>query len=175
MNIKLNKLIDPILVGKIGKVYGILGWINFFSFTETKEKIFSYLPWFILKNKTWETIQLKNWKQHNNHFIIQINNIVDRSLASKWTNTEIFIDKSQLPKLKKNEYYWNDIIKCKVFNIQNKYLGIVTDLISHEYNDTLLIKNDFTKNNKKIMIPFIAEKIVKSIDITNKIIKVQWN
>ncbi|QFQ32215.1 ribosome maturation factor RimM [Buchnera aphidicola (Aphis gossypii)] len=175
MNIKLDKLINPILVGKIGRVYGILGWINFFSFTEDKEKIFSYLPWFILKNKKWETIQLKSWKKYNNRFIIQINNVIDRSVASAWTNTDIFIDRVQLPKLKKNEYYWDDIIKCKVFSVKNKYLGIVIDLISNKYNDTILVKNKLKRNNKTIMIPFITEKVVKYIDIKNKIITVQWN
>ncbi|WP_226856634.1 ribosome maturation factor RimM [Buchnera aphidicola] len=160
----------------MGKVYGILGWMNFFSFTETKEKIFSYLPWFILKNKKWDIIKLKNWKQHNSHFIIQINNIIDRSLASTWTNTDIFIDKNQLPKLYPDEYYWNDIIKCKVFNTTSKYLGRVINLISNKYNDILLIHNELKKNNiKKIMIPFINKKIVKNIDIQNKIIIVKWN
>ncbi|QCI16831.1 ribosome maturation factor RimM [Buchnera aphidicola (Aphis craccivora)] len=176
MNIILNTLIDPILVGKIGRVYGILGWLNFFSFTENQETIFSYFPWFILKNKKWEIIKLKNWKQHNNHFIIQINNITNRSLASKWTNTEVFISSNQLPKLDQNEYYWNDIIQCKVFNITNKYLGIVINLISNKYNDILVIKNEFKKNHtKKTMIPFINKKIVTNVDIKNKIITVKWN
>ncbi|XAJ81713.1 ribosome maturation factor RimM [Buchnera aphidicola (Aphis aurantii)] len=164
------------LVGKIGKVYGILGWINFYSFTENKEKIFSYLPWFILKNKAWEIIQLKNWKKHNNHFIIQINNIIDRSIANKWTNTEIFINKNQLPKLKQDEYYWDDIIKCKVFNVTKKYLGTVINLINNKHNDILLLQNECEKKNiKKIMIPFVIGKIIQKIDIKNKIIIVKWN
>nr|WP_275226100.1 ribosome maturation factor RimM [Buchnera aphidicola] len=158
----------------MGRVYGILGWINLFSLTENKEKIFSYLPWFTLKNKKWKTIQLKNWKKHNNRFIIQINNVIDRSIASTWTNADIFIDQSQLPKLKKNEYYWNDIIKCEVFNVKHQYLGTVINLTSNKYNDTILIKNKI-KKNKTIMIPFIIEKIVKNIDIKNKTIIVQWN
>ncbi|WP_261979516.1 ribosome maturation factor RimM [Buchnera aphidicola] len=164
------------LVGKIGKVYGILGWINFFSFTEIKEKIFNYYPWFILKNKKWESIQLKNWKQHKNHFIIQINNVIDRSIANTWTNTDIFIDKNNLPKLKKDEYYWHDIIQCKIFNTKNQYLGIVINLISNQYNDIMIIQNNLKKQNiKDIMIPFINQKIIKNIDIKNKTIIVKWN
>ncbi|WP_261979807.1 ribosome maturation factor RimM [Buchnera aphidicola] len=160
------------LVGKIGKVYGILGWLNFFSFTENKDKIFNYLPWFILKNKKWEIIQFQKWKKHKNHFIIQINNIIDRSIAQNLVNTDIFIDKNQLPKLEKDEYYWNDIIQCKIFSTKKKYLGLVINLISNGYNDILVVRNDL---QKKIMIPFIIKKIVKNIDIKNKVIIVKWN
>uniref|UniRef100_UPI003F5CBDFA ribosome maturation factor RimM n=1 Tax=Buchnera aphidicola TaxID=9 RepID=UPI003F5CBDFA len=161
------------LSGKIGKAYGILGWLNFFSFTENKKKIFNYFPWFILKNKTWEIIFLNKWKTHNNNFIIQINNIIDRTTASKWTNIHIFIDQSTLPILKKNEYYWNDIIQCKIFNTKKKYLGIVIHLIRTKYNDVLIIKNNLEKKN--ILIPFVVQKIIKHIDTQKKIIIVEWN
>ncbi len=62
-----------------------------------------------------------------------------------------------------------------MFSVKNKYLGIVIDLISNKYNDTILVKNKLKRNNKTIMIPFITEKVVKYIDIKNKIITVQWN
>ncbi|WP_256359015.1 ribosome maturation factor RimM [Buchnera aphidicola] len=159
----------------MGKAYGILGWVKFFSFTENKEKIFSYFPWFILKKK-WEIIHVDKWKKHNNNFIIHIENILDRSTVSKFTNLEIFIDKSILPILKEDEYYWNDVIDCKVFNSRKEYLGKVINLIRNQNNDVLIIRNNLKKNNfKKIMIPFIHKKIVKYINVKHKIITVIWN
>ncbi|WP_367679757.1 hypothetical protein [Buchnera aphidicola] len=38
-----------IIIGKIGSPYGIKGFIKIFSYTEKKENIFNYLPWFIKK------------------------------------------------------------------------------------------------------------------------------
>ncbi|QCI25028.1 ribosome maturation factor RimM [Buchnera aphidicola (Rhopalosiphum padi)] len=176
MNIILKKPLNPIVIGKIGKAYGILGWIKIFSFSENKEKIFSYFPWFIFKQQKWEMIQIDKWKKHNNNFIIHIKNIIDRSMISKFTNLEIFIEKNTLPILKKDEYYWNDIIDCKVFNTRKTYLGKVINLIRNQNSDVLIIQNHLEKNNlKKIMIPFVHKKIVQCINITHKIITVIWN
>ncbi|CAL4324448.1 ribosome maturation factor RimM [Buchnera aphidicola] len=176
ININSKKPNNPIMIGKIGRAYGILGWIKVFSFTEKKEKIFFYFPWFILKKEKWETIQFDKWKKYKNNFIIHIKNISDRSIVSTFTNSEIFIEKKILPILKKNEYYWDDIIGCDVFNIKKKYLGKVINLIRSQNSDILIIKNYLQKNiSEKIMIPFIHKKIVCNINIKDKIIVIIWN
>jgi len=163
-------------VGKVGKSYGILGWITIFSFTEKKEKIFDYLPWFFLKDNKWIQIYLKNWKKYNKNFIILIKNIYDRSTVMQFTNSDIIIDKNQLPFLKKNEYYWYDIINYQVINTNQIYLGQVTDLLRTKYNDILIVKNKKNKNNhQNTLIPFIEKKIIKKIDLSKKIIIVIWN
>lgn len=163
-------------MGKVGKSYGILGWITIFSFTEKKEKIFDYLPWFFLKDNKWIQIYLKNWKKYNKNFIILIKNIYDRSTVMQFTNSDIIIDKNQLPFLKKNEYYWYDIINYQVINTNQIYLGQVTDLLRTKYNDILIVKNKKNKNNhQNTLIPFIEKKIIKKIDLSKKIIIVIWN
>ncbi|QCI21112.1 ribosome maturation factor RimM [Buchnera aphidicola (Hyperomyzus lactucae)] len=175
VNISINKPFKPLLIGKVGKAYGILGWISVFSFTEKEEKIFKYLPWFFYKEKKWTKVQINNWKKHKNNFIVQIKGISDRSKARKVTNSDILISKHKLPSLKKNEYYWNDIINYEVFNVDKHYLGKVTSLIRTKNNDILIIKNSLEKFNKNILIPFIENQIIKNIDTHYKYITVQWN
>ncbi|QCI24450.1 ribosome maturation factor RimM [Buchnera aphidicola (Muscaphis stroyani)] len=176
INISIKKPKKSLIVGKVGKSYGILGWITIFSFTEKKEKIFDYLPWFFLKDNKWIQIYLKNWKKYNKNFIILIKNIYDRSTVMQFTNSDIIIDKNQLPFLKKNEYYWYDIINYQVINTNQIYLGQVTDLLRTKYNDILIVKNKKNKNNhQNTLIPFIEKKIIKKIDLSKKIIIVIWN
>jgi 16S rRNA processing protein RimM len=76
-----------------------------------------------------------------------------------------------LPLLKKNEYYWYDLINYDVFNINCKYLGKVIDLIRTKNNDILIIKHE--SNKKNILIPFIDKTTIKKVDINKKIITVQ--
>lgn len=105
-----------------------------------------------------------------------IKNISDRSVISTFTNSEIFIEKKILPILKKNEYYWNDIIECNVFNTKKQYLGKVINLIRSENIDVLVIQNSLQGNiSEKIMIPFMHKKIVHNVNIKEKIIIVIWN
>ncbi|QCI20149.1 ribosome maturation factor RimM [Buchnera aphidicola (Brevicoryne brassicae)] len=175
INMALNKTVNPILIGKVGKPYGILGWITIFSFSEKKEKIFNYLPWFFFKEKKWIKINLDNWKKHKKNFIVKIKGVSDRTEATMLTNSNILINSHQLPILKKNEYYWFEIISFNVFNTNQEYLGQVIDLMRTKNNDILIIKNELKNYKKKILIPFIDKEIINKIDVYNKIIIVQWN
>jgi len=166
---------QPLLIGKVGKSYGILGWTSISSFTEEPQKIFDYLPWFFFKEGQWTKIQIQNWKKHKNNFIVHIKGISDRSIIRNFTNADIMISKRTLPILKKNNYYWNDIINYKVFDINKNYLGIVIDLIRTKNNDILVVENKFNISKKNILIPFIENKIIKNVNTNNKFILVQWN
>lgn len=77
--------------------------------------------------------------------------------------------------LKKDNYYWNDLINYKVFNVNQRYLGTVIDLIRTKNNDILVLKNKLKTSEKSILIPFIEKIIIKNVNTNNKFILVQWN
>lgn len=165
-----------LLVGKIGKVYGIRGWLKIFSYTEKKENIFNYQPWFII-NKIKKKIILEDWKKINDNLVIKIKNIDDRQISMFFTNHKIYVNKFDLPNLSKNEFYWKDILGCKIININGYEMGIVTNLIQTKFNDVLIVKSnlkDFFKI-KEILIPFIRNKVIKKVFLKKKIIKVDWD
>jgi len=176
MIIVKNKFIKKnnktIIVGKVGKPYGILGWTYLTSFTERKENIFGYFPWFVKRKKI---VDVK-WKKHKQRYICSINNICDRNIISMFTNENIFIKETTLPDLLNNELYWKDIINCDVFSIKNVYFGKVIDLIDNTFNDLLVVNNKYLEKSKAItLIPFIETKIIKKIDLINNNIIVNYN
>ncbi|WP_343188091.1 ribosome maturation factor RimM [Buchnera aphidicola (Ceratoglyphina bambusae)] len=168
-----------ILIGKIIKPYGVLGWLKIISFTEKPKQIFKYLPWYYIdKENKYKKIKLKNWKNiTKNKLLIKIKNINNRNISEKLVKKKIFIKKSSLPKLLKNEYYYKDIIGCKIYDsIKNTLLGTVKKIIDSKTFDVLVIKKEKNKSaNKEILIPFIINKYIKNVDIYNKKITVIWN
>ncbi|VFP88491.1 Ribosome maturation factor RimM [Buchnera aphidicola (Cinara piceae)] len=162
-----------IIIGKLGTPYGILGWIHLISFTEKKKNIFNYFPWKL--NKLNITIYKKDitiYKKHINNFIIKLKNINNRNQAFNISQQNILIKRTQLPKLKNKEYYWNDILSCYIFNLKGKKIGSVINIIDNKIYNTLLILCN--KTNKNIYIPFIQPNIIKKINLKKKIIIVKW-
>lgn len=158
-----------IIIGKTGNPYGILGWIHIHSFTEKKENIFHYLPWKLEKSNIY--IYKKDiiiYKKHKNNFLVKLDNLNDRTQAYFIAKQNILIKSIQLPELKKNEYYWNSILLCKIFNTKKKLIGSVNQILDNKIYNILKIFN--SKKNKNIYIPFIQPKIIKKIDIKKKII-----
>lgn len=176
VNTTLNIPNNLFIIGKIGAAHGIIGMLKLFSFTENKSDIFKYHPWFIKNNNQWIILDLEYKKNNKHFFFIKIKNINNRNEAQKLTNCHIMIEKKRLPELKKNEYYWNDLLHCTVLSVTGFNIGTIDNLIRTKSNDVLVIKN-YKKNmkNTEILIPFLEEKIIKHVDIINKTIIVDWN
>ncbi|QJC28362.1 ribosome maturation factor RimM [Enterobacteriaceae endosymbiont of Plateumaris braccata] len=171
-----------IILGQFGSVYGIKGYIKLFSYTSNKQNIFIYKNLFIINNKSEIfPIIFKKWIFNNNCYIVKINNFNERNDLIKLVNNKIYILYNDLIKYKNiDEYYWNDIIGCKIININNyKNLGVVKDIISTGSNDVLIIESIIMskdkKNIKKQLIPFIENQVIKNIDLIKNIIEVDWN
>lgn len=156
-----------LIIGKIGSVYGVLGWNKIFSYTEKKDDILKYQPWFLNHKNQWMKFFLEYKKIYNKKIIIKFKNINDRNTAKTLTNSIIAIKKEQLPKLQEFQYYWYHIIHCKVFNKKNIYIGSVNQIMRTKKHDILVLKN---KNTQDTLIPFIEKVFIKNIDLNMKII-----
>ncbi|UDG81286.1 Ribosome maturation factor RimM [Candidatus Profftia lariciata] len=172
----IKKITNPVVLGKIGSAYGLYGWLKIFSSTENTKKIFEYQPWFIHNNNQWWHINLENWKGYKKDLIIKIKGINDRNTANRLTNLEIVIEYSQLPKLQNGDYYWRDIINCQIININGYYLGQIVNIIETGSNDVIVVQENKRDkcNIKKHLIPFLDGKVIKNVNLKNKIITVDW-
>lgn len=180
---------DPIILGKIGSLYGTQGWLRVFSFTENPISIFAYQPLFVKINGEWEQILLERWKRHNKHLILKIAKIVNlettksiiinRETAKSMVQCEIIVDSSHLIPLKCSDYYWKDLIGCKVFTIDGYQLGQVTNLMETGSNDVLVIKTNLKSRLRfgiqEYLIPFLEGTVIKNVNLADRVIKIEWD
>ncbi len=94
--------------------------------------------------------------------------------AKNIVNAEILISESQRPELhsdKTQEYYWTDLIGLDVYNLEQHYLGKIDSLFETGANDVMVIINDA---GVKILIPYVLDKFIKTIDLSQKQMIVDW-
>jgi len=165
------------VVGKLGSTYGIRGWLRVYSSTEYAESIFDYQPWFLKIKGQWQPTELESWKHHNHELIAKLKNVNDRETAQSLANIEIGVDLSVFPQLEEGDYYWHDLIGCNVVNLEGYAMGTVTEMMETGSNDVLVVransKDAFGKQER--LIPFLYEQVVKRVDLTTKIIEVDWD
>ncbi|MDO6426358.1 ribosome maturation factor RimM [Thalassotalea sp. 1_MG-2023] len=168
---------EQIVVGKIGAVYGVKGWLKVHSFTEEQEAILDYFPWSLKLGNKVQTVEVTDWRKHNKGLVVKIDNIDDRDVAQTLVSSEIFVDKTMLPELPEGEFYWRDLIGMTVVTDKGYDLGEVSDLLETGSNDVLVVKanrNDgFGK--KERLIPYLEDQVVKSVCAENKQICVDWD
>ena len=165
------------VVGKLGSTYGIRGWLRVYSSTEYAESIFDYQPWFLKIKGQWQPTELESWKHHNHELIAKLKNVNDRETAQSLANVEIGVDLSVFPQLEEGDYYWHDLIGCNVVNLEGYVMGTVTEMMETGSNDVLVVransKDAFGKQER--LIPFLYEQVVKRVDLTTKVIEVDWD
>ncbi|RUO77948.1 ribosome maturation factor RimM [Idiomarina seosinensis] len=171
---------DKVVIGCIGAVYGVKGWLKIQSYTESPEDIFEYSPWYLqssaARQQSEQTVKVVEWRHHNKGLIAHIDGINDRDQASRLTGMEISISTEELPALAEDEFYWRDLIGLRVKNQQGYDMGVVEQIMPTPANDVLVVKantNDaFGKSER--LIPFIQSQYIIDVDNDNQLIQVDW-
>ena len=158
----MNKRIP---IAKLGKSYGIKGWQKIHLLTDFPEQ---FKPGITFssdkKDLTIEKIDLKRG-------LVKFKGVDTPEDAKKLTNRILYTTEEETKqniKLKKDEYFWFDIIGCEVFE-NNKKLGKVKDIERADVDyliintDESLIKDGYPK---RFLIDF--KRNVKDVDIENK-------
>jgi 16S rRNA processing protein RimM len=168
---------NQVVVGKVGAVYGVKGWLKVHSFTEDQEAILDYFPWSLKLGNNLQTVEITDWRRHNKGLVVKVNDINDRDQAQALVHSEILVDIATLPQLPEGEFYWRDLIGMQVVTDKGYDLGQVSDLLETGSNDVLVVKanrNDgFGK--KERLIPYIDEQVIKSVSTETKQICVDWD
>ncbi len=160
-----------ILVGKISNPHGIKGWVKVISFTDPIENILSYKKWTISDNQTEKTYCLEDSRIQGNKIVIKLEGVNNRDDADLLKNLQIEVNRSDLPKLDENSYYWEDLVDFNVIDIKGMHVGKVDSLFRTGSNDVLVIINE---TKQRLLVPFIMEEVIKYVDLDKELISIDW-
>ncbi len=166
-----------VVVGKFGAVYGIKGWLKVHSYTDETESIFDYQPLLIKQKGRLQEVQVTDWRRHNKGLVAKLEGFDLREDAQSLVGIEILVNDELLPELDSDEFYWRDLMGCKVTTSKGYDLGTVDDIMETGSNDVLVVKskpND-AFGKKERLIPYLEEQVIVHVDITNKLIEVDWD
>lgn len=145
-----------ILIGKITSAHGIKGSVKIVSFTAVSKDIAKYSGKIFDKNNREYKIKILNEipNKDGNLLTVQIDGVADRNAAEALRNTDLFINRSDFKKAKKDEFYQVDLIGLKVLDKQNKQIGIVEEITDFGAGTNIEIKFSDEKYNKNQITNF---------------------
>jgi 16S rRNA processing protein RimM len=88
----------------------------------------------------------------------------DINLVLPYIHYQIVVKKEEQPKLKKDTYYFSELIGCKVIDQNTNFIGEVIKIEEYSANQTLRIR---LENGKDLLLPFM-KAFIKKVDIENK-------
>lgn len=152
-------------LGRIVGAFGIRGWIRLLSYTVPPEGILRYRTWHIA-GREWQVVE---GQLHSGAIVAALAGIGDRDAAAALRGGVIEVPRSALPKAKRGEFYWTDVLGSEVVSTTGATLGTLQSVGSNGAQDVMLIQGE-----RERLIPFVVGPIVKSVDPAAKKIVVEW-
>lgn len=168
--VKLNEPEKLITVGRLGRVYGVQGWLTVHSFTEPRHQLFDYQPWLVGQEGQWQALEVTGLDQNAKHDLVRFAGYDSPESSRRLTGMWLAIPRERLPELPKGEYYWDDLIGLEVATDNGVTLGVVTDVFSNGAHPILTIQGEKTH-----LIPFVQPDIVTLVNVNEGRLIAKWD
>lgn len=164
-----------VVLGQVGKVHGIKGWLRLNSFTVPAENILEYSRFTTDFEEGGLVLEIDQYKQQAKGLIVHFKGYDDPENAKRLIGSELKIEANELPNLEVGDYYWHELEGLEVCNTEGQILGIVDRLLETGANDVLVVKpNQNSIDDRERLVPYIKEAVITAVDIQERIILVNW-
>jgi 16S rRNA processing protein RimM len=88
-----------VILGKIGGLYGVRGWLRLWSFTEPLENLLDYREVELRRQGHWQPAKLAEGRRHGGGLVGRFDGVTDRDAAAMLVGAEIAVDRQRLPEM----------------------------------------------------------------------------
>ncbi len=159
-------------VGTIVNTHGIKGEVRVTSktdFPDERYEVGTELAVFMPKSKTPIYVTVTSHRKHKNFDLLMFEGYPNINDVEKFRDAVIKVSEKELTELEENEYYYHEILGCRVITDEGEDIGKVTDILETGANDVWTVTPE---EGKPHYIPYI-EDVVKEIDIDKKVINIE--
>ena len=163
---------DRLLVmGQVTGPWGVKGWLKVMPYTETQDALLDYPVWQLRRTGAdWQPVRVLDGKPHGKGLVVQLEGCTDRDAAARLSPAEVAVWRRELPDTGSDEYYWSDLIGLRVETLDGETLGVVDHLIETGANDVLVVRGE-----QECLVPFLPGRVVKSVELEDGLIRVDWS
>jgi 16S rRNA processing protein RimM len=141
-----------VVIGQVGKPFGIKGEIRIFPFTETFEA-FERSRVLILDETPYNVVRIRGQKSV---VISALEGVDTPEQARELTGCLVKTYEQNLPPKEEDEYYWFELIGMKVSTVDGRYLGTISRITATGANDVLHVDGDLGE----VLLPMIEDVVI---------------
>lgn len=122
------------------------------------------------QNGSWQALKIAEGKRQGKSVIIRLEGLDDRDEAAALVGAEIGVSRNALPEPEAGKFYWADLEGLTVINQDGSVLGKVSYMLETGTHDVMVIDGE-----QEVLVPFVMDEIVLSVDLQEKQINVDWD
>lgn len=154
---------DRVIVGTIGGAFGVQGELRLKSYCADPQAIADYTPLYTEDGRVFAQLVLTG--QLKNGFTVRLDGVTTKEDADALRNVSLFAERSVMPSLPDDEYYYADLINLTVVDTGGSILGTVKNVMDHGAGDLLEVLAPGQSDT--ILLPF-TKAVVPTVDLAAK-------
>ena len=156
-------------LGRIGRPYGVLGWMHIQSFTDPPEAVLAYPVWALrLEPGSQTRYRLVEGRVQGRGLVARLDGVADRDAAALLRGAMIEVRRSELPAPGQREYYRADLLGFVVRNLQGVELGRLDHFVDGAASAMMVVVG-----SDEYWIPAIPQYLRK-VDLEGHALSVDW-
>ena len=152
-------------LGQVVGAHGTHGLVKIFFYSGNAPDLVGDRPVLRLRRAPAGAIPYRvvNISAHQRHFIVQLDEVGDRSAAESLVGAEVVVDREQLPAPGPDDYYWIDLIGLAVTTVDGQSLGTLAHIMETGSNDVYVVRS----GRREVLVPALAS-VVRRIDLVQR-------
>lgn len=161
-------------VGKIVNTHGIRGELKVLPQTDFPEIRFAPgSELLIVRPETDDAVkvEVEAARLHKTTFILKLAGFDNINDVEKYKGLLLKVTEEQLVDLEEDEYYFHDIIGCRVVTEDGTELGTITEILTPGANHVWVVERP-RGQGKPVLLPVIDE-VVRKVDVPGKTVHIE--
>ncbi len=156
-------------IGRIGRPFGVRGWLHVESWCDPPERVFGYSPWQLVRPGTRSIAgRVLEGRRQGERLVVRLEGVGSREAAAALTGAAIEIERARLPPAEAGTYYRIDLIGCRVVNEENVELGVVDHFVDAPGGAVMVVRGA-----REHWLPAMAPHL-QEVDLAARRIRVRW-
>ena len=159
---------DLLQVGIITQPHGVHGEVKVFPTTNDVKRFKKLKEVLLDTRKEKITLEIESVKFFKQYAILKFRGFDSINDIEKYKGTPLLVTRENAVKLGQDEYFIADLIDMAVYDEQEQYLGVLTNVIETGANDVYEVKFE---DGRQILFPAIKQCIL-NVDMEGRKMKV---
>ncbi len=157
-----------LLIGKVAKPHGLRGQVKVHSYAASDESFFAGRKVYLHQGEEMKGLLISEVKIQAHSVLLHFQGLDNRQQAEALCGYSLYIEEKDLQTLPEGEYYWYQLIGCRVTNDQGRFLGILEEIFSTSAHDVWVIRDE----GGELLLPAVEDFVI-SVDLPQKEIRVR--
>ncbi|GGG12578.1 ribosome maturation factor RimM [Paenibacillus abyssi] len=159
-------------VGKLVNTHGLRGEVKVLPQTDFPDVRFASGSKLILLDpdeKQSLQVVVQSAREQKGMFIVKLKGFDDINQAEKYKGWSIKVSDQDSVELEEGEYYYYEIIGCRVVTDEGEELGVINEILRPGANDVWVVERS---KGKPVLLPVIDD-VVLDVNVDDKLVTVR--